>query len=179
MRKHLALFSIAACLLSLVILAGCGGKGGGEAKVIEDGGRKISVEGPGAEGEPGVITLEGERGELSTIQVQEQAPNEETLGAPIYPGAVYVEGSGVSGTTTSGEQQVTAAGAEFVTADDISEVVDWYRGRLGEPVEVSPQNATWMAVGREGEIVAVIAEAFEGEVKITIAKVSGDVDIRL
>lgn len=176
MRKTPALLPLAACLFSLALLAGCGGKGG---EVIEGGGRKITVEEPAAEGDSGVVTLERERGERSTIEVQEQAPSEEALGAPIYPGAQYLEGSGVSGTTTSGEQQVSATGAEFTTADDIARVVDWYRGRLGEPAEASPQNATWMLVGQDGSIVAVIAETFEAEVKITIAKVSGDVDIRL
>lgn len=165
--------------VAAVACAGCGDKGDEQVQVIEEDGRKITVEEPTAEGDPGKVTLEGEQGEQSTIEVQEQAPSEEALGAPIYPGSQYVEGSGVSGTTSSGEKQISASGAEFTTADAITKVVNWYKGNLGEPMAASPENTTWMIQGQDGSIVTVIVELYDKEVKITIAKVSGDVDIQL
>jgi hypothetical protein len=165
--------------VAAVACAGCGDKGDEQVQVIEEDGRKITVEEPTAEGDPGKVTLEGEQGEQSTIEVQEQAPSEEALGAPLYPASQYVEGSGVSGTTSSGEKQISASGAEFTTADAITKVVNWYKGNLGEPMAASPENTTWMIQGQDGSIVTVIVELYDKEVKITIAKVSGDVDIQL
>lgn len=184
----LTLVLILACAASLALLAGCGGNGevsegaesGGEfTELTDDSGRKITVEEPAEDGETGKVTLEGEGGEQSTIEVQEQAPSEEALGAPIYPGAQYIEGSGVSGTTTSGDQQLTASGAEFTTKDTITKVVEWYKGKLGAPMASAAETTTWMMQDQEGAIVTVIVELYENKVKITIAKVSGDVNIRL
>jgi hypothetical protein len=196
LKKILIMVLMLCCIATLAFLAGCGdGKNGGnesgngngnieasgeeQAEVIEDGERKITVEEPQEEGESGTVTMEGENGEESTIEVQEQVPSEESLGAPIYPGSVYVEGSGVSGTTTSGDKELTANGAEFTTGDDISKVVSWYKGKLGEPMAASAEVTTWMLQGQDGAITTVIVELSEGTTKITIAKVSGDIDINL
>lgn len=195
MKKILTLILILVCIATLAFLVGCGdgddsGKGNGDAnvaeegegqtQVIEDGEREITVEEPQEEGESGKVTLEGEDGEETTIEVQEEAPSEESLGAPIYPNAEYVEGSGVSGTTSSGDKQLSASGAEFTTSDDISKVVSWYRERLGEPMSTSAEVTSWMFQAQEGALTTVIVELFEeGVTKITIAKVSGDIDIDL
>ena len=138
------------------------------------------MEEPQEEGGSGKVTLEGEDGEETTIEVQEEAPSEESLGAPIYPNAEYVEGSGVSGTTSSGDKQLSASGAEFTTSDNISKVVSWYRERLGEPMSTAAEVTSWMFQGQDGAVTTVIVELFEeGVTKITIAKVSGDIDIDL
>ncbi|RJP26799.1 MAG: hypothetical protein C4536_15255 [Actinobacteria bacterium] len=196
MKRILILLVTMACIATLVLLAGCGdssgkgaGSGGGEdvgngtgeeqVEVIDGEERKITVEEPQEEGESGKVTLEGENGEETTIEVEEQVPSEESLGAPIYPGSEYVEGSGVSGTTTSGDKELTASGAEFTTKDDISKVVSWYKGKLGEPMAASPEVTTWMFQGQDKAVTTVIVEPFEGKTKITIAKVSGDVDINI
>jgi len=195
LKKILTLILILVCIATLAFLVGCGdgddsGKGNGDAnvaeegegqtQVIEDGEREITVEEPQEEGESGKVTLEGEDGEETTIEVQEEAPSEESLGAPIYPNAEYVEGSGVSGTTSSGDKQLNASGAEFTTSDDISKVVSWYRERLGEPMSTSAEVTSWMFQAQEGALTTVIVELFEeGVTKITIAKVSGDIDIDL
>ncbi len=181
---------MAACIVSLALLAGCGGGGGdgdngGEAEseeqvqVVDESGRKITVEEPQEEGGAGTITLENEQGGESTIEVQPQAPTEESLGVPIYSGAAYVEGSGVSGTTTSEGKQLTASGAEFTSKDNIAKVADWYKGKLGEPMVSSPEEATWMLQSQAGEIITVIVAVEEGQTRITIAKVSGDLDVSL
>jgi hypothetical protein len=184
------------CVATFALLAGCGKDGdavsvnaeSGDAaaengeeqvEVIEEDGKKITVEESQEEGGTDKVTLEGEGGEQSTIEVQDQAPSEEALGAPIYPGSQFTEDSGVSGTTTSGDKQVSVTGAEFTTTDAITKVVEWYKGKLGEPMTSAPETATWMYQGQDGSIVTVIVELFEDRVKITIAKVSGDIDMNL
>jgi hypothetical protein len=185
LRKILIMLVITALAASLSVIAGCGGgSGDGEAvengrRVIEDEQRKITVEEPEGEEDSGKVTIEGEQGEQATIEVQGQAPSEEALGASIYPGADYIEGSGVSGTTTSGDKELTASGAEFTTGDAIGKVIDWYKGKLGEPLVNMPEEATWMIQNQDGSITTVIVAIFEGETKITIAKIGGDIDIRL
>lgn len=195
MKKILIMVLILCIIATLAFLAGCGGgEDGGnksssesgtgadgeeQAGATEGGEREITVEESQGEGEGGTVTLEGENGEETTIEVQEQAPSEEALGAPIYPNSQYIEGSGVSGTTTSGDKELTASGAEFTTSDDISKVVNWYKGELGEPMSASAEVTTWMFQDQDGAITTVVVELFEGKTKITIAKVSGDIDIDL
>ncbi len=176
MIRKKAAAALAAFLCALALVAGCGG-GGGQETPAEGGERKIEVQ-QGGEGESGKITLEGEEGQ-STIEVQEEVPSEESLGAPIYPRAAYVPGSGVSGRTTSGEKELEVTGAEFTTRDKIGKVVDWYRGKLGEPVSGGDAETTWIFQDAQGKLTAVIVEPADGAVKITIGKVSGDIDIKL
>ncbi|MEW6552687.1 MAG: hypothetical protein AB1384_00180 [Actinomycetota bacterium] len=191
MRKTMVLLFIIACLASFALFAGCGnedkagGEGAGSEEVTEtteteeqveitdDEGKKITVEESQEEGEADKVIIEGEDGEQSTIEVQDQAPSEEALGAPIYPGSLYVEGSGVAGTTDSAGQEVSISGAEFTTGDAIDKVVDWYKGKLGTPAMPSPESTTWMLQTEDGAIVTVIVELFEDKVKITIARVTG------
>jgi len=199
----LTLVLMLACTASIVLLTGCGGdkdgataeraedgtsenggevstekeSGGESTELTDEGGRKITVEEPQEEGESGKVTLEEEGGEQSTIEVQEQAPSEDALGAPVYPGAKYIEGSGVSGTTTSGDQQLAVAGAEFTTTDAIAKVVSWYESKIGAPMASAAEATTWMLQEQEGTVVTVVVELYENQVKITIAKVSGDIDI--
>jgi hypothetical protein len=203
MKRAMILILILTFVISLTLIAGCGdgdeeekegstvkvteeeaspseGAEAGEeenAEVIEEDGQKITVEESQGEEGGGTVTLEGEDGEQSTIEVQDQVPSEEALGAPIYPGSEYVEGSGISGKTTQGDKTINATGAEFTTADAITKVVDWYKGKIGAPMASSPETATWMIQDPEGAIVTVIVELFEDRVKITIAKVSGDIDM--
>ncbi len=198
LKKTLTLLLVLVCIAALAFLCGCGGGedsggngspgGNGDANAEaeedgqgerDDGEREITVEEPHEEGESGKVTIEGEDGEQATIEVQEEAPSEESLGAPIYPGSEYVDGSGVSGTTSSGDKQLSVSGAEFTTDDDISKVVSWYKERLGEPMSTSAEVTSWMFTGQGGAVTTVIAELFEGSTKITIAKVSGDIDINL
>jgi hypothetical protein len=187
LKKILVLIVIVACIASLAFIVGCGddegGKGNGagdeQGQIIDESGRKITVEESQEEGESSTVTLEGEEGEESTIEVQEEIPSEESLGAPIYPDSEYVPGSGVSSTTTSGDKKLTASGAEFTTSDDIDEVVNWYKGKLGDPMVATPEETTWMFQDQEGAITSIMVKPFEGKTKITIAKVSGDIDIDL
>jgi hypothetical protein len=200
MKRALILILILTCVASLTLLAGCGdnaadnkdgngvsvteddgnvsGDVGEQVEITDENGQKITVEESQEEGQDGgTVTLEGEGGEQSTIEVQDQIPSEEALGAPIYPGAQYIENSGVSGKTTQEGQEITMTGASFTTADTITKVVDWYKLRLGEPMTSAPETTTWMFKDQEGAIIMVTVELPENKVEITIAKVTGDIDI--
>jgi hypothetical protein len=66
-----------------------------------------------------------------TIDLSDQAPTKAELGAPIYPGSEYVEGSGGTMTGTGEEGEFATAAAEFTTKDSFNEVVAWYTAELG------------------------------------------------
>ncbi len=206
MKKTLILVLVIACVASLTLLAGCGkgsetadiagenegamdagesggNDGGAESEQPEDTteeGKKITVEESEEEGESDKVIIEGESGQESTIEVQEQEPSEESLGAPLYPGAKLVEGSSVSGKTTSPDgKEISVTGGEFISEDDITKVVNWYKGKIGAPSASAPETATWMKQEEDGSVVTVIVEIYEGQVKITIVKVVGDIGIDL
>lgn len=166
MRKLLVTLFCIALVASLFALVGCGGK---EETTIKTPEGEIRVE---EEGEGGKVTFRGEEGEV-TYEVRKEAPSEAELGAPIYPGAEYVEGSGGTVTGTSEGEEISTAGAEFITDDSIDEVISWYEDKLGAPYyeSTSPREASWM-MSSEGHLVTVsVTEEDEGT-SIVIARVS-------
>lgn len=174
--KRIPIFILLLLLVAaLAIAAGCGDDSGGNE--IEGEGRKITGE-QGAEGEGNKVTVEGEQGQ-ATIEVEAGEYTEETLGVPIYPGAAYVPGSGVNATTTSGDKVNTFMGAEFTTADALKKVSDWYTAALGEADEATPEETVWLFQDSEGMLYLVKVETEEGQVKITINKTGGNIDIDL
>jgi hypothetical protein len=174
--KRIPVFILLLLLIAaLAVTAGCGDDGGENA--IEGEGRKITEEQGNEEGSK-KFNVEGEQGEV-TIEVEAEDFTEETLGVPLYPGAEFVPGSGLSGTTTSGEKENTVIGAEFTTADTIQKVVDWYTEALGEATGTMPEGTFWGFQDQEGFLYEVKVEAEEGRVKITIIKMGGSVDIEL
>ena len=196
MKKTLVIVLILAFLASFALLAGCGEgekanietagneeaventETGGEEKVeiTDEEGKKITVEESQEEGESDKVVIEGENGEKSTIEVQDQAPSEEELGVPIYPDSQYIEGTGINGTAQQNGQEVSIVGAEFTTKDAIGKVVEWYKGKLGEPMAPSPESTMWMLQGKDGSIVTVVVDLVEeNKVKIAITKLSGDI----
>ena len=175
---------VLACLIVLLLMAtwlafvpGCGGK------KERDGTVEVSEteETPGREGE-GVAPSSGEgaggedvdvpadeaageekvgEGEVS-YQVYREAPSEEELGAPLYPGAAYVPESGGSVSGVAPEGEFTTVGGEFRTQDPFRVVLAWYRERLGEPLflEESQSTATWsMREGGKMVLVGLRGEA--------------------
>ncbi|MBC7247821.1 MAG: hypothetical protein H5T73_08585 [Actinobacteria bacterium] len=160
------------CLLVLFLMAtwlafipGCGGKkeqdGTVEDAALEEtpgeGGEEVAPSsGEGAEGEGVDVPAdeaagEGQVGEGEvSYQVYQEAPSEDELGAPIYPGAAYVPESGGSVSGVAPEGEFTTVGGEFRTQDPFGLVLAWYRERLGEPLflEESQSTATWSR--REG-----------------------------
>ncbi|WP_287153092.1 hypothetical protein [Candidatus Solincola tengchongensis] len=166
MHKRLAVVFFCLGLVSLLaFMAGCGKK----ERTIKTPEGEISVE----EGGGGKVTFKGEEGE-TTYQALGEAPTEEELGAPIYPGAQYVQGTGGTVKGTSEGEAVSTTGGQFTTDDPIDKVISWYEGKLGAPVyqSTSPREASWM-MGSEKDIVTVSVAEEDGKTTITIARLSG------
>ena len=142
MRKALAVLLLLSLLATLVVCAGCGEKEAQEEGTAE----QIPVE----EDIDGVTPKPGEeKGELPPAA----APSEEELGAPIYPGAVFVSGSGEVEIYRSG--WVTVAAPRFTTKDAYDDVVAFYTEKLGKPTGTSSTfddvqtEARWMPIMEE------------------------------
>lgn len=173
LKRITALLLVVGLAAALLLVTGCGG----DDNSFETPEGRVTVEEPQEEGQGGKLKVESESGE-TTIEVSEEAPSEEELGVPVYPGAEYVEGSGVSGKVTSGEGgEFETSGAEFTSADGIEQVAAWYRERLGEPMVSTPEETTWIFREESGLITTVILQVEEGLTKITIARLSGEMDI--
>ena len=174
MKKAIILFLAAACVVAVLIVSGCGG-GEQTSQGFED----LTVEKTGEGGESGKVTFEGEGGE-SSIETSEQIPTEENLGAPIYPGAEYVAGSGITSRTTSGEKELLVSGAEFTTGDAYIDVANWYVQKLEmQPAVAGSDAAEWLYQNEAGKVIYITVAAEEGTVRITIRNYSGDPDIDL
>lgn len=150
---------------------GCGreeGLPGGEPSAVEDtspdrvavGEEPLESGNPSITGEDTVTYQVGE-GEV-TYQVSQEAPPEEMLGVPVYPGASYVPGSGGSVSGNSPEGSFSTVGGEFRSADAFEAVFNWYRERLGDPAMYNPQQslATWNRT--EGDRMVMVGLRVEG-----------------
>lgn len=184
------LFALLLMAASLALLSGCGGKKGedgtvdvsaleettgaegeGFAPVPEEGG-SVDVSQEGASGEKQV----GE-GEVS-YRIYQEAPGEEELGAPIYPGADYVPESGGSVTGVAPEGEFATVGGEFRTQDPFLKVLAWYRERLGEPffLEESQSTATWSR-REDGKLVLVGLRGEPSGTTISIYNLQGNEEL--
>ncbi|MBC7252498.1 MAG: hypothetical protein H5T72_00825 [Actinobacteria bacterium] len=165
MRRLLAVILCLGLLSVMVLSAGCGK----EETTIKTPEGEVSVE----EGEGGTVTFRGEEGEV-TYRASREAPTEEELGAPIYPGAEYVEGSGGTVEGTSEGQEISTAGAEFTTDDPIEKVISWYREEIGVPTyeNTSPREASWL-ISTEDTATTVSVSEEDGRTLISITSISG------
>lgn len=167
MKKLLVLSLILGLCVALVAVTGCGKK---ESSVELPGGEEVQVEEDG-----GKVTIESEEGK-TTYEGGEKEPTEEDLGVPIYPDSDFVPGSGGAATATSEGQTTIYAGGQWTTEDDFEDVVDWYSGKLGEPMyttsEGGTNSAAWMIGDMEGEnVTTVTIEEEAGKVTITIGRI--------
>ncbi|MDD3717201.1 MAG: hypothetical protein PHP28_00880 [Actinomycetota bacterium] len=165
MKKILVLLMLLTLVAGLVAVAGCGD----DKKTVSTPMGDVTVEEEGGE-----VTYQTEEGDV-TYDYSDEAPSEEDLGAPIYPDAEYVEGSGgvVSGSSEEGE--FTTAGAEFTTSDSFADVVDFYTDELGDPfiVDDATKEASWI-VDLSDESVITVTVSDEGtEVLIYIGRLGG------
>jgi len=168
LRKAIITALLLALTASLVIAAGCGGSKSTETTVkTPEGEVKVQEEG-------GKVTYETEEGKV-TYEGSDKAPSEAELGAPVYPGAEYVEGSGGTATASGPEGEFTTAGAEFVTGDAYGKVVEFYSGKLGAPMyeDTATKEATWMLNANEESFTVVTVSEEEGKVKISIGRMAG------
>lgn len=157
---------------------------GGEPSAVEDASPDRVAEGeePLEGGNPYIpgedkVTYQVGEGEV-TYQVSQDAPPEEMLGVPVYPGASYVPGSGGSVKGSGPEGNFSTVGGEFRSADTFEAVFNWYRERLGDPAMYNPQQplATWNRT--EGDRMVVVGLRVEGgETVILIYSLQGDTEL--
>ena len=151
----MVLIVIFALMLSLATAAGCG----------DESATAVSTS-------AGDVAVTDNSGSTQTVATSDKAPSEAELGAPIYPGATYVPGTGKSSKEVSTKEGTfTTCGAGFYTTDGFSKVVKWYTGKLGAPVTSVAEKATWSSstVGkpevnitiRDGKVLIVIANVFQ------------------
>jgi hypothetical protein len=167
--KRILVFAllIGVLIASLSLMAGCGG-----SKTVQTPEGSVTTQDNGNSGT--VTTPDG------STTYSDQAPTEEQLGAPIYPGANYVEGSGGYASGTSSTGQYSAASGEFTTSDDFDTVLAWYTGKLGAPVYTgtasdsdSSQEAIWVSTS-SGHAVSVTLDQKSDATHITIGSYGGD-----
>ena len=108
--------------------------------------------------------------------VSEEAPTEEQLGVPIYPGAKLVPGSGGMTGSGGGAGDVTNVGGIYETDDGFDRVVVWYTDKLGQPFSEIPGEAketTWMIGQGSDDIIVVSIIKKGGRASISINRMSG------
>ena len=166
MKKVLVLLMVLGLAAGLLAVTGCGD----DKTTVKTPAGDVTVEEDGGE-----ITFEGEDGDVS-YEFTDEAPSEAQLGAPIYPDAEYVPGSGGTVSGSSEEGDFATAGAEFTTSDSFEDVLDFYAGELGEPTyqDTTMGEATWMIDMDEESFTVVTISEEGGEVLITIGRMSGD-----
>ncbi|MGQ9475538.1 MAG: hypothetical protein ACUVRX_04855 [Actinomycetota bacterium] len=156
----------------------------GEPSAVEDASpdRVAEAEEPLEGGDPSLagedtVTYQVGEGKV-TYQVSREAPPEEMLGVPVYPGASYVPGSGGSVSGNSPEGSFSTVGGEFRSADAFGTVFNWYRERLGDPAMYNPQQslATWNRT--EGDRMVMVGLRVEGgETVILIYSLQGNAEL--
>jgi predicted small lipoprotein YifL len=165
LKRVLVLLMLLALVVGLVTIVGCGDKKTvetpyGDETVEEDGGK---------------ITTQTDEGDY-TYDYSDQAPSEADLGAPIYPDAEYVAGSGGVVTGSGPEGEFTTAGAEFTTNDSFDDVVGFYTDELGDPfvVDQTTNEATWMSDLTDQSVVTVTVTDEGSDVRIYIGRLGGN-----
>jgi len=165
LKKILVLLMLLGLVAGLVFAAGCGD----DTKTIETPYGDVTVEEDGGE-----ITYETDEGDVS-YDVSDEAPSEDELGVPIYPGAEYVEGSGGVFTGSSEGEEFISAGGQFTTEDSYEDVVDFYTDELGDPIITDPEmkETSWLSELSDGSVLTVTVTDEGGEVLISISRLSG------
>jgi hypothetical protein len=154
-KKGPVLIALVVLMLSLIIAVGCGDE-------------KTNTVSTSA----GDVAVTDNNGSTGTVVTSDKAPSEAELGAPIYPGATYVPGTGKRSKEVSTlEGTFTTCGAGYSTTDSFSKVVKWYTGKLGAPVTSAAEEAAWpsSSVGKpevnvimkDGKVIIVIANVFQ------------------
>ena len=167
MKKALVLLMLMGLVLSLVVVAGCGG----DKETVSTPYGDVTVD-----EDSGDVTYETDEGDV-TYDVSDEAPSEDELGAPIYPDAEYVPGSGGTASASGPEGEFTTAGAEFTTGDSYADVVEFYTDELGDPLieDATAMEATWMMDLDDGSVVTVTVTDEGGDVLIYIGRLGGDI----
>lgn len=162
------LFTVCFMLITLVSV-GCGSDD--EDKKEEGHKDKISIAEDAESGK--VTTPEG----TLEWESKEGEPTEDDLGVPIYPNAVYEEGSGGTGMFATEDGTLAGGGGKWETKDSFEEVVNWYKQKTAQEPMVDtadPEERTAVWVIMEEDYVKTITVYKErGIVSISIGVVSG------
>jgi hypothetical protein len=166
MRRMILAILLSALVLSLMIATGCG-----SSETIESPGGSVQVD----QGDDKIVIEEGD--ESATLEQLQEAPGEDDLGAPVYPGAEYdAENSGII-SYSSGDASAFSGTARFVSGDSFSTMVDRYRGELGEPVSSTPETADWLLGDiSTGNYTAVHIEKGDAVTRIDISHMAASLN---
>jgi len=166
LKKVIVILMLLGLIIGLLAVTGCGDK----EETVKTPFGDVTVEDDG-----GSVTYETEEGDV-TYDVSDEPPSEAELGAPIYPDAEYVPGSGGTVSATGEEGEFTTAGAEFTTSDSFEDVLGFYTDELGEPlyVDTTGGEASWMLDMDEESFTVVTITDQGGEVSISIGRMAGD-----
>ncbi|MBN2027404.1 MAG: hypothetical protein JW854_11660 [Actinobacteria bacterium] len=166
MKKAIVILMLLGLVIGLLAVTGCGD----DETTVKTPYGDVTVEEDGGE-----VTYETDDGDV-TYEVTDEPPSEAELGAPIYPDAEYVPGSGGTVTGSSEEGEFATAGAEFITSDSFEDVLDFYTDELGEPLymDAATGEASWMLDMDEESFTVVTITDEGGEVSISIGRMSGD-----
>lgn len=166
MKKVIVIMMLLGLVIGLLAVTGCGN----DEKTVKTPYGDVTVEEDG-----GQVTYESEEGDV-TYDVSDKPPTEAELGAPIYPDAEYVPGSGGTVTGSSEEGEFATAGAEFTTTDSFEDVLDFYTAELGEPLYQDPTTgeASWMLDMGETSFTVVTISDEGSQVSISIGRMAGD-----
>jgi len=173
LRKTLILLWAVLLAFAIVSAFGCGG-GGDTGEATEE---KVTLQQQDEAGKGGKVTVEGGEGEKTYEVGEERIPSEEELGAPIYPGAEYVPGSGVPAKISTESGETTLIKAEFRTSKSPSKVIEWYKTKLGDPPVSEEEETYWVYANEAGDrIIVKIRQEGKGSI-IYIGKASGELNL--
>ena len=167
MRRFLVLAIVLMIGVVPAVLFGCGGKAAPPAQ--EEQSEQTSDTGTQAGTQAGTQTGTTDAGGGTTVTIpggtatgSTGQPTEAQLGAPIYPNATYVEGSGGAGSATTEQGSFSGASATFTTTDSFDDVVSFYTGKMGAPQMTSADQdgrmASWYRTTDQGLTQVTILE---------------------
>jgi hypothetical protein len=164
LKKVLIMMLALGLAIGLLAVVGCGSN----KTTVKTPEGNVTVDESGGDSE---VTYGGE-----TYKSSDKAPTEAELGAPVYPGADYVEGSGGSGSITSEGGVLSGASGEFTTSDSFDQVVAYYKGKMGEPMleeTTGEKTAYWLVSKGEETTTTVTVSIQGGKILITLASFGG------
>lgn len=179
----LVLLMVAFSLLGTV---GCGKKETAEPSLEEtatetaaDDNGAVAEEGVSgdAAGEGGSVTFDennnsaatGEGGGTVSPEPVTTAPDDSELGVPVYPGAALDPDNSAAINAGNSPAPADVIIASYTTGDSLSEVTEFYRNRLGEPMDTTATSADWWQGDMaSGSYTVVHIELKSGTVNINI-----------
>ena len=130
MRKALVLTLALLLIMALMAVVGCGGDDEEPADTDDE----ISI----GTYEREIDVEEGDEETSSQAGEEEREPSEEDLGVSLYPGAEYIEGTGIVGYFAAEGGYLWRVEGHWTITDGYDDVIAWYTDNLGEQPSESP-----------------------------------------